>query len=67
LRTHSNFVICSREEITVDEKVEKALVAVGDESALREEVSEEESSEDSEIDDEDEAGKQKRQLCTLTK
>lgn len=53
----------SREEITVDEKVEKALVAVGDESALREDASDEESDEDSELDDEDEVGKKKRQLC----
>jgi hypothetical protein len=54
----------SREEMTVDEKVDQAMIAVGDETGMRDDVSGEES-EEGESDDEnqDDAAKQKRQLC----
>lgn len=49
--------------MTVDEKVDQALVAVGDETGMRDDASDEESENDNEEDDQDEATKQKRQLC----
>ncbi|KAI6174681.1 Transcription initiation factor IIF subunit alpha [Aphelenchoides bicaudatus] len=52
----------SREEMTVDEKVDQAMIAVGDETGMRDDASDEESMDDSEDENQDEAAKQKRNL-----
>jgi hypothetical protein len=50
--------------MTVDEKVDQAMIAVGDETGMRDDVSDEETDEnESDDENQDEAVKQKRQLC----
>lgn len=57
----------SREDLNLDEKIDQAMVAVGDETGMRDDVSDEEDSEEENGDDKDEASKQKRQLCKFSK
>jgi len=57
----------SREELTVDEKVDQALVAVGDETGMRDDASDEESENENDEEGQDETTKQKRQLLKKLK
>lgn len=53
--------------MTVDEKVDKELVAVGDETGMRDDASDEESDDDEEEEGEDETTKQRRKLGEFLK